>query len=501
MVICVVIGCSNRSDRFPDCELVSFHRIPAVSDHQGEKDYELRKERRDGYLRAISREDLDIRSLDKYRICSAHFVTGKPASLYEKTRPNWLPTLNLGHNKVMPTDSNTINRWERLQRRNLLQEIEGYIPAIVDLDIESFIREEIKSIAEEQLDIARQYYNCNTVSEKSCHCSSEVESLRKELADAKHRIQLLQCELEKHVPPFCEEYFINDEFTQFYTGLPNIKIVKAVFEHVYKTLPGERATKLSAFQEFICTLLKLRLNSPLEDLSYRFGVSTSTVSRILVKWLRQMDIRMEELIYWPDREALHKTMPACFQASFGKKVAIIIDCFEIFIERPSNLQARASTWSNYKHKNTVKVLMGITPQGVVSFVSETWGGRVSDKHLTDNCGILKKLLPGDVVLADRGFDIAESVGMMQARLHIPAFTKGKAQLSALEVENTRTIANVRIHVEHVIGSVWQKYPILQGTLPIDFVSKRKQDDIPLIDRIVRICCALNNLCNSVVPFE
>ena len=87
--------------------------------------------------------------------------------------------------------------------------------------------------------------------------------------------------------------------------------------------------------------------------------------------------------------------------------------------------------------------MGIAPQGVSSFVSNTWGGRVSDKYLTDHCGILKKLLPGDIVLADRGFDISESVGMMQAKLHIPAFTKGKSQLSTLEVENTRTIANVQ----------------------------------------------------------
>ena len=80
---------------------------------------------------------------------------------------------------------------------------------------------------------------------------------------------------------------------------------------------------------------------------------------------------------------------------------------------------------------------------------------MSDKHLTEHCGILDKLLPGDVVLADRGFDIKESVGMMQAKLHIPAFTKGKSQLSAMEVTETRTIANVRIHVERVIGNVRQ----------------------------------------------
>lgn len=33
---------------------------------------------------------------------------------------------------------------------------------------------------------------------------------------------------------------------------------------------------------------------------------------------------------------------------------------------------------------------------------------------------------------------------------MPAFTKGKKQLEGIEVEHTRTIANVRIHVERVI---------------------------------------------------
>jgi len=80
--------------------------------------------------------------------------------------------------------------------------------------------------------------------------------------------------------------------------------------------------------------------------------------------------------------------------------------------------------------------LGIVPQGAIAFVSKAWGSRVSDKHLTEHSGFLNKLLPGDVVLADRGFDIAEYVGMRQARLHVPAFTKGKSQLSALEIEET-----------------------------------------------------------------
>ncbi len=112
------------------------------------------------------------------------------------------------------------------------------------------------------------------------------------------------------------------------------------------------------------------------------------------------------------------------------------------------------------------MLLGITPQGTVSFVSNPWGGRVSDKYLTEHCGLLDKLLPGDVVLADRGFDISDSVARRQARLYIPAFTRGKDQLSAMEVHETKTIANVRIHAERVIGCVRQKYSILQSTLPI-----------------------------------
>ena len=54
------------------------------------------------------------------------------------------------------------------------------------------------------------------------------------------------------------------------------------------------------------------------------------------------------------------------------------------------------------------------------------------------------------MLADSGFDISDLVGMTQARLHIPAFTKGKSQLTAIENGEIPTIAYtmyVKIHVE------------------------------------------------------
>ena len=148
----------------------------------------------------------------------------------------------------------------------------------------------------------------------------------------------------------------------------------------------------------------------------------------------------------------------------------------------------------------MKYLIGITPQGTVCFISEGWGGRVSDKHLTENSGLLNHLLPGDTVLADRGFDIQESVSIYCARVTMPAFTKGKKQLTGIDVEQTRRIANVRIHVERVIGLIRQKYSLLGATQPIDFVMS-KNGSVPTLDKIVHACCCLVNFCDSIVPFD
>lgn len=135
-------------------------------------------------------------------------------------------------------------------------------------------------------------------------------------------------------------------------------------------------------------------------------------------------------------------------------------------------------------------------------MSSGWGGRVSDKYLTMNCGFLEKLQQGDLVLADRGFDIADNVGLHagEVRFEIPAFTRGKKQLSPADVETTRRLANVRIHVERVIGCLQQKYTILAGTIPIDYAQTRGSSTTT-IDKVALVCAALVNLSDSVVPFD
>ena len=104
-------------------------------------------------------------------------------------------------------------------------------------------------------------------------------------------------------------------------------------------------------------------------------------------------------------------------------------------------------------------------------------------------------------MADRGFNKAETLGKSGAKLDIPSFTTGQSQLRPGKVEDTRIIANVRIHVERVLGNLRKKYSILNRTIPIDFLKKNNDEKVTTLDKIVHTSCALIKLCPSVVPLE
>ena len=90
------------------------------------------------------------------------------------------------------------------------------------------------------------------------------------------------------------------------------------------------------------------------------------------------------------------------------------------------------------------------------------------------------------------------MGMALAEVKTPPFTKGKKQLEKVEVDWSRELSLVRIHVERVIGVLKQKYTILQGVVPIRLIVD-SADTSSTIDKIVKVCCALVNLCPSVIP--
>ena len=59
----------------------------------------------------------------------------------------------------------------------------------------------------------------------------------------------------------------------------------------------------------------------------------------------------------------------------------------------------------YKSHLTVKFLKAISPMGVIIFSV----GHVSENYITVNKVFIKKLIHGELVLDDQGFDIAEAL--------------------------------------------------------------------------------------------
>ena len=295
----------------------------------------------------------------------------------------------------------------------------------------------------------------------------------------------------------------DDKLVNCYTGMPSFDVLNALYRFICPAIFVTASTKLTKFLQLLLVLMKLRLNLPLFDLAFRFKINESSVSRIFNKWIVVLSDRLSPLIHWPAREQLRQTMPFCYRRKYyDLRLISIIDCFEIFIEKPSHLLSKAATYSQYKSYNTAKYLIGIAPQGVISFVSDGYGGRVSDKYITEHSGFLNHLLPGDVVLADRGFNIEDSIGSRGASLDIPAFTRGKSQLSPAEVEETRKKANVRIHIERIIGATRQTYPIISATavVPWQYIQHDSNGHV-LLDYIVHVCCALQNLREGIIPFD
>ena len=134
-------------------------------------------------------------------------------------------------------------------------------------------------------------------------------------------------------------------------------------------------------------------------------------------------------------------------------------------------------------------MIGISPTGAVTFLSHGWGGRISDKQLTIESGFLDLLTFRDSILAHRGFLNAEEVATRGAVLAIPSFTRGKSQMPAKDMDESRKIDHVRIYVEGVIGRL-KTFKILNSTIPIS--------QIDLLNNVMIAVSALVNLNKSVV---
>lgn len=357
----------------------------------------------------------------------------------------------------------------------------------------------------------------NDLQERIRQMESTLHQTDKQLEEARATIQKFEMSSSKNYFSI-SDVSASDNLIKMYTGLPSYALFQWVLNEVkphainmkyyrgnnhscsdkqYQVCGHERPGQtriLSLEDELFLTLMKLRLNLNQHDLAVRFNISQTTVSRIISTWIPFLAHELEHLIYWPTREQISKYYPSCFQ-SYEGYVRCIIDCTEIKIQRPSLAVSNNHVYSQYKSSPTLKVLVGITPGGTISFLSKPVGGSASDKEMVKITNLIDLLEEGDILLADRGFNIQELLLQRQVKLIIPPFTRTTSSTNQFtEGENSKTklVANSRIHVERAIGRL-KEFMLLQGPIALNMID--------MMEAALTVCAVIVNLQPVLVPLH
>lgn len=174
------------------------------------------------------------------------------------------------------------------------------------------------------------------------------------------------------------------------------------------------------------------------------------------------------------------SMPTSFEELLSTRVAI--DATEVTQDIPSNMNHQSLTYSNYKSRHTVKALTGVAPNGALVYCSDLYPGSTSDVKIVEHCKILEQLVPGDLILADKGFTLFDRLPA-GVNLNIPPFLTNKTYFTKEEAEACRRIARSRIHIERANERI-KNYEILNH-IPAQYRH--------LATKIFQVCTCLVNL--------
>jgi hypothetical protein len=137
----------------------------------------------------------------------------------------------------------------------------------------------------------------------------------------------------------------------------------------------------------------------------------------------------------------------CSPSSFSQfsSCRIVIDCTNIEVATPTLMKNQNATYSSYRGMNSFKVIVGVAPNAVITYVSDLYPGSISDKEIVKKSNLLNHLVAGDLILADKGFLIQDIVAKDVA-VNIPPFLNN-GKFTESEAKATKCIAKCRIHVE------------------------------------------------------
>lgn len=257
---------------------------------------------------------------------------------------------------------------------------------------------------------------------------------------------------------------------------------------------------LSLEDQFLLVLVKLRQNFDFVHLGKLFKISSQDCSSLFSDWIQYMYFRFSSVSIWPHRDTIIGHMPKKYRKEFPNTL-VIIDGTEIKIEKPSSLTRQSQCYSAYKSCTTLKGLVGIDPRGSIIFSSMLFTGNISDNEITRQSGFYNiieshlktgKILPGDGVMADKGFRIDEDFEDLKGiglELNIPPFTVSGAQMKDTDVALTEKIARHGVHVERAIARVKQ-FKILGGKVKLGLFS--------IVNQIWFSCCFLTNFMSPLI---
>lgn len=279
-----------------------------------------------------------------------------------------------------------------------------------------------------------------------------------------------------------------------FTGIPNFSFLRTLCETIEFALlqvkSNENIYKLHIEHRIILTLIKLKTNQCFEIIASYFGISRATCISYFERTVQILAATLEGFIPWPDKRTILNNLPKDFEKYPDTRV--VLDCTEIATAKHSCPACQLQTFSYYKSTNTVKILLGIAPSGLITFVSKAMGGKASDKFIFNHSRIAYKCQPRDAIMCDKGFQIEEECAALNLKLIRPPFIKGGNPLTAEEAEENQNIARARVHVERSIQRM-KVFKILKPVLGSNL--------LPVIDDIIITICALVNLSSPILSDE
>lgn len=332
-----------------------------------------------------------------------------------------------------------------------------------------------------------------TASQHNCSTSTETDTVTTDTVavqtDVSARVS------SSSTPFLCLDNLKTDQqVLHYYTGLESVEKLMTVFatlgpavNHLvyHRTLS---VGNISVINQFILMLAKLRQDLDYLPLSKLCGVSEFTAQNIFITMVNFCARQWSEVNVWPEKDLVQFYMPEDFRAKFSS-TRVILDGTEIPIQKPSKPIAQRATFSTYKNRNTVKVIVGSTPAGLISYLSPAYGGATSDRQIVERSGLPSLCQAHDSVMADKGFNVQDLFMANDVTVNIPTFFRKKNRLSASQVLADRKISSKRVHIERIIGLI-KTYKILTSPMPAS--------ETVLASHIIKICCMLSNFRNRIV---